>query len=287
MSEGKPVRLAHRRTRIIDCLHARNLQPPHQGNGYHAILLGCQRSKNHPPQIPVWTGPDTHHSMWHAPSDQRLSVTGGDGHLPRLYPVQRVAPRSRVQAGRNIGDRWRSWKPWGIEPSRLMNAQSRRWHSCPRHTASKSVRPPASGRSTCSRASPLSNSSTKMPNANGSPRRLGTILTDYLACCGFMSTYRAFMYLPIVAGGSHTLSATMAKLLEGMEYHGITWYVRRHAGATMFMRAGATMPELLQWGCWKSLRVARKYVARLDGLPWTPSKGPWPVIIPRYVGDCR
>ena len=94
-------------------------------------------------------------------------------------------------------------------------------------------------------------------------------------------------YLPIVAGGTWALSATMSRLLEGTEFHGITWHAWRRAGATMFMRAGGTMPELLQWGRWKSLRVARKYVARWDGVPWARGKVPWPVVIPGSVGDWR
>ena len=94
-------------------------------------------------------------------------------------------------------------------------------------------------------------------------------------------------YLPIIAGGTRALSATMSRLLEGTEFHGITWHAWRRAGATMFMRAGGTMPELLQWGRWKSLRVARKYVARWDGVPRARGKVPWPVVIPGSVGDWR
>ena len=94
-------------------------------------------------------------------------------------------------------------------------------------------------------------------------------------------------YLPVVAGGTRALSATMSKLLEGTEFHGITRHAWRRAGATMFMRAGGTMPELLQWGRWRSLRVARKYLARWDGVPWARGKVPWLVIVPGLVGDWR
>ena len=94
-------------------------------------------------------------------------------------------------------------------------------------------------------------------------------------------------YLPAVAGGARALSTTMAKLLEGTEYHGITLHAWRRAGATMFLRAGGTMAELLQWGRWKSLRVARKYIARWGGVPWTKGQVQWPVIIPGSVGDRR
>ena len=47
------------------------------------------------------------------------------------------------------------------------------------------------------------------------------------------------------------------------------------------------MPKLLQWGRWKSLRVAKKYVARWDGVPWARGKVPWPIVVPESVGDWR
>ena len=94
-------------------------------------------------------------------------------------------------------------------------------------------------------------------------------------------------YLLIVAGGARALSATMAKILVGTEYHGITWHAWRRAGATMFLGASGTMPELLHWGRWKSLRVARKYIAGRDGVPWTKGQLSWPVVVPGSVGDWR
>ena len=36
----------------------------------------------------------------------------------------------------------------------------------------------------------------------------------------------------------------------------------------MFVRAGGSMAELMAWGRWRSLHVARKYVARWDAMPW-------------------
>ena len=59
----------------------------------------------------------------------------------------------------------------------------------------------------------------------------------------------------------------MERLLQSTEYQGITWHVWRRAVATMFISRGATMPQLLQWGRWRSLRVARKYIARWDRAP--------------------
>ena len=47
------------------------------------------------------------------------------------------------------------------------------------------------------------------------------------------------------------------------------------------------MPELLQWGRWKYLCVAMKYIARLDGVPWTKGRVPWSVVVPGSVGDWR
>ena len=113
-------------------------------------------------------------------------------------------------------------------------------------------------------------------------------MTDYPASCGFKSASKGRSpYLPIIAGGTRALSATMSRPLEGTEFHGITWHAWRRAGATMFMRAGGTMPELVQLDRRKSLRVARKYAARWDGVPWARGKVPWPVVIPGSVGDWR
>ena len=50
------------------------------------------------------------------------------------------------------------------------------------------------------------------------------------------------------------------------------------AGATMFMGARGSMCELIAWGRWQSLRVARKHVAKWDSLPWTAGVVPWPQV---------
>ena len=42
---------------------------------------------------------------------------------------------------------------------------------------------------------------------------------------------------------------------------------------------------VVQRGRWKSLRVARKCVARWVGVPWTKGQVPWLVVILGSVGD--
>ena len=86
--------------------------------------------------------------------------------------------------------------------------------------------------------------------------------------------------LPVFKGGTKKLIEPMTRLLRETEFRDLRWHCWRCAGATMFVRAGGSMAELMAWGRWRSIRVARKYSARWDAMPWTGGMVPWPRIIP-------
>ena len=89
---------------------------------------------------------------------------------------------------------------------------------------------------------------------------------------GFMRLHMAIqgkkVALPVFKGGARKLGQAMATLLK-TEFRDLRWHCWRRAGATIITRAGGSMCELMAWGRWRSLQVARKYVAKWDSLPWT------------------
>ena len=92
--------------------------------------------------------------------------------------------------------------------------------------------------------------------------------------CRIVGFLRLQMELPVFKGGSQKLGEAMARLVRETDYRDLRWHCCRRARATMFARAGASMSHLMAWGRWRSLRVARKYVA------WTGGLVPWPRVIP-------
>ena len=92
---------------------------------------------------------------------------------------------------------------------------------------------------------------------------------------------------PLVKGGARAIQQVMVRLLQDTEYSHLRWHAWRRLGATMFIRNGATMPELLSWGRWRSLEVARRYVARWDDCPWEDSNLPRPTLLPGPGGCWR
>ena len=84
--------------------------------------------------------------------------------------------------------------------------------------------------------------------------------------------------LPVFSGGAKKLGQAMARLLSDFEFRDLRWHCWRRAGATMFTRPAGSMCELMALGRWRSLRVARKYVAKWDALPWTGGVVPWPQV---------
>ena len=72
----------------------------------------------------------------------------------------------------------------------------------------------------------------------------------------------------IVKGGVRSIQTSMVCLLAHTEFKHLRWHAWRRLGATLFIRHGPTMQELMSWARWRSVAVAMRYVAAWDDSPW-------------------
>ena len=91
----------------------------------------------------------------------------------------------------------------------------------------------------------------------------------------------------LVKGGPAAIQSTMVRLLANSEHSRLRWHAWRHMGATMFIRHGATMQELMSWGRWKYVVVTRRYIATWDDCPWEDTTLPHPTLHGQSPGAWR
>ena len=91
----------------------------------------------------------------------------------------------------------------------------------------------------------------------------------------------------LVKGGLAAIQSTMVRLLANSEQSHLRWHAWRRMGATMFIRNGATMQELMSWGRWKSVTVTRRYIATCNDCPWEDTTLPRPTLQGQSPGDWR
>ena len=84
---------------------------------------------------------------------------------------------------------------------------------------------------------------------------------------------------PLIKGGAARLQHIMASLLVGTEHADMRWHAWRRAGATLLVRSGATILEVMSWARWRSVKVARRYVATWEDLPWEDARLPQPTHV--------
>ena len=91
----------------------------------------------------------------------------------------------------------------------------------------------------------------------------------------------------LVKGGPAAIQSTMVRLLANSEHSHLRWHAWRRMGATMFIRNGTAMQELMSWGRWKSVTVTRRYIATWDDCPWEDTTLPRPTLQGQSPGDWR
>ena len=91
-------------------------------------------------------------------------------------------------------------------------------------------------------------------------------------------------FQPLVKGGAKVLQASMVKLLGAGQYDHLRWHCWRRLGATLLIRHGAAVQELLAWGRWRSVKSARRYVATWEDSPWTHEHRPRPALVEGEIG---
>ena len=89
---------------------------------------------------------------------------------------------------------------------------------------------------------------------------------------------------PLIKGGVKALQAAMVRLLG--EGH-LQWHCLRCLGATLLIRHGATVQELLAWGRWRAVKAARRYVATWEDSPWTDEHLPRPALVEGQLGKSQ
>ena len=92
-------------------------------------------------------------------------------------------------------------------------------------------------------------------------------------------------FQPLVKGGAKVLQASLVRLLGAGQYDHLRWHCWRRLGATLLIRHGATVQELLAWGRWRSVKSARRYVATWEDRPWTNEHLPRPALVEGKVGQ--
>ena len=77
----------------------------------------------------------------------------------------------------------------------------------------------------------------------------------------------------------------MVKLLGEGQYDHLRWHCWRRLGATLLIRHGATIQELLAWGKWRTVKPARRYVATWEDSPWSDEHLPRPAVVEGKIGQ--
>ena len=195
------------------------------------------------------------------------------------------APRIRAKPPtRRAGGQWRHYCAWP-RPRRIPNQNwSSPWPSCPRPYVYASGRLHPSGESTVSRTDERFPSTTARLAGLKSPgQRHSTLLDCWSSSEPHLLEMGKDLALLLVKGGARTLQATMVALVQDTPFGHLRWHAWRRMGATALARLHLSIMEIMAWGRWGSVTVARRYISRWADADWEDLEIPVPQLVQKSL----